>query len=151
MNYLLDPEIIAERLESLKAGILAGCAVVVAFGFTAMANIWLSVHWSIWASLIVDRPDFPWFFSGAMAGMSGFLFGVTYRYIIRTDENPHLKSGGVLAFGLVRGLAQVDTAFKNWGEFLPLLVLGGESVFLFAIAAFILDVAMAKQWLKRFS
>ena len=29
-----------------------------------------------------------------------------------------------------------------------LLVLGGESVFLFAIAAFIVDVAMEKQWLN---
>lgn len=150
MNYLLDPEIMAERLESLKAGILAGFSLVVAFGFTILANIWLSAHWSILASLKVDRPDFPWFFSGAIAAMSGFLFGVTYRYIIREDENPHLKSGAVLAFGLVRGLAQVDTGFKNWGEVLPLLVLGGESVFLFAIAAFIVDVAMEKQWLKRF-
>ncbi|CAI5957943.1 unnamed protein product [Closterium sp. NIES-65] len=41
------------------------------------------------------------------------LFGVTYRYIVRKDMgNIHLKAGAVGAFGLARGLAQVDSTFS---------------------------------------
>ncbi|CAI7842696.1 unnamed protein product [Closterium sp. NIES-53] len=41
------------------------------------------------------------------------LFGVTYRYIVRKDVgNIHLKAGAVGAFGLARGLAQVDSTFS---------------------------------------
>ncbi|GJP30638.1 hypothetical protein CLOM_g4173 [Closterium sp. NIES-68] len=44
------------------------------------------------------------------------LFGVTYRYIVRKDVgNIQLKAGAVGAFGLARGLAQVDTTFSLVG------------------------------------
>ena len=42
----------------------------------------------------------------SLAGVlvSCFLFGLTYRYIVRRDlENTNLKAGAVAAFGLVRG------------------------------------------------
>lgn len=51
--------------------------------------------------------------SGAIAFFSGLLFGVTYRYLIRSDKNPQLKAGGVLAFGLVRGLTQIELGWNS--------------------------------------
>ncbi|NJN88715.1 MAG: hypothetical protein HC881_23575, partial [Leptolyngbyaceae cyanobacterium SL_7_1] len=50
----------------------------------------------------------PMLLQGAIALATGFLFGVSYRYIVRQDENSHLKSGAILAFGIIRGLAQID-------------------------------------------
>ena len=90
----------------------------------------------------------------AIAGASGFLFGVTYRYVIRRDRNPHLNSGAVLAFGLVRGLAQVDTTLggvlDGTTSVLTLVVMVLESIVLFAVAGRMLDWAMARDWIKPF-
>lgn len=41
--------------------------------------------------------------------MSCFLFGPVWRYAVREDlENPHLRSGVVGAFGIVRGLSEAQ-------------------------------------------
>jgi hypothetical protein len=88
--------------------------------------------------------------STGIAGFSGFLFGATYRYIIREDKNPHLKEGGVFAFGLVRGLAQVDIGLNFSTSIFPLIVLASESILGFAIAAFSLDSAIKFGWVKPF-
>jgi hypothetical protein len=86
----------------------------------------------------------------AIAAFSGFLFGVTCRYAIRKDENPHLSSGVVLAFGLIRGLAQVNGQDLN-PSILPLVLFAIlESIFLFAIAYFGLSTAMRVGWVKPF-
>jgi hypothetical protein len=89
--------------------------------------------------------------SGVVAGFSGFLFGVTYRYIIRVDTNPHLKTGGIWAFGLVRGLTQIEVGWDINNPILPYLILAGESILWFALAAFALDIAILRKWLKPFS
>jgi len=34
-------------------------------------------------------------------------------YLIRSDKNPQLKAGGVLAFGLVRGLTQIELGWNS--------------------------------------
>jgi hypothetical protein len=82
----------------------------------------------------------------AIAALSGFLFGITYRYVIRDDKNPHLQDGAVLAFGLVRGLASMEVEQNLW----VLGVLGIESVVCFAIARLTLDWAIQRYWVKPF-
>lgn len=89
--------------------------------------------------------------SAGIAGFSGFLFGVTYRYIICVDKNPQLKSGAVFAFGLVRGLNQIEFGWNVNNTLLPFLILAGESIFWFTLAAFVLDTAILLNWLKPFS
>lgn len=50
----------------------------------------------------------PWLRLG-FSGATGFLFGITYRYAVRSDPaNPHLKSGAIGAFALTRTFAAVE-------------------------------------------
>ncbi|MBO9998458.1 MAG: hypothetical protein J7641_05530 [Cyanobacteria bacterium SID2] len=79
---------------------------------------------------------------------SGFLFGMTYRYAVRDDNNPHLKSGVVLAFGLVRGLAEIEGSSNGLSIELANLLPLFESLGLFAIAGILLDSAIRHQWVK---
>lgn len=142
---------LAERIESLKAGTLAALAVCVAFAAIALVNSQvLATQFVNLASLQVSSIDLTLLISGAIAILAGFLFGVTYRYVIREDQNPHLKSGAVLAFGLVRGLAQVDVGFNLQGTLWPFGVLAVESILLFAIARFALDAAIRQSWVRPF-
>ena len=93
--------------------------------------------------------------------VSGFLFGMTYRYVIRDDRNPHLKSGAVLAFGLVRAIPQIEPGIShilgsipnipNLQDVWPLAILGLESLILFAAARIVLDWAIERNWVKPFS
>ncbi|MBW4489729.1 MAG: hypothetical protein KME12_18255 [Trichocoleus desertorum ATA4-8-CV12] len=143
---------LAERIESLKAGTLAALSVCVAFAAIALVNSQvLAIQFASFASLQIVSIDANLLMSGAIAILAGFLFGVTYRYVIREDQNPHLKSGAVLAFGLVRGLAQVDVGFSLQGTLWPFGLLAIESVCLFAIARFTLDFAIQQRWVKRFN
>lgn len=77
----------------------------------------------------------------------GFLFGVTYRYIIREDRNFQLQAGAVLAFGLVRGLAQVDMGLSISG-LLPYVVLEIKSILWFGMSAIALNWAIHHGWVK---
>jgi hypothetical protein len=79
------------------------------------------------------------------------LFGVTYRYIIRTDVNSHLKSGAVLAFGLVRGFAQVEVGLSLQGTLEALALLATESIVMFAIARLLLDWSLQQGIVKPFA
>ena len=142
---------LAERIESLKAGTLAALSVCVAFAAIALVNSQvLATQFASLAGLQIASIDTHWLISSAIAILAGFLFGVTYRYVIREDQNPHLKSGAVLAFGLVRGLAQVDVGFSLQGTLWPFGVLAIESVGLFAIARFTLDFALQQSWIRPF-
>jgi hypothetical protein len=85
----------------------------------------------------------------AIAAMSGFLFAVTYRYIIRNDDNSHLKDGAVLAFGIVRCLALWEGNSHWQEEFYSLTILSGESIFGFALVRFCLDWLIFKGCLKQ--
>lgn len=130
-----------ERIESIKAGSLSGLAASIAYGTILGIDRFLSSgHLPPLTSFTLEV---------AMAAAGGFLFGVTYRYIIRTDRNDHLNSGAVLAFGLVRGLAKVN------GEFdLPGVASNGviliENILLFTIARHLLDYALAARWILPF-
>jgi hypothetical protein len=145
MKEIFAPPMMAERLESLKAGMIGGLLLGLAWLMTSLLNnLVLARYFEIFASLRVEV-NWHWLGSGAIAAFSGLLFGVTYRYIIRQDQNPQLKAGGVLAFGLVRGLAQIDVGWS-----LPVTVLAGESVLWFIVAAIALDTAMQFGLVKPF-
>lgn len=137
----LDKITLTERLESLKAGLWGGLTVLGAFSLATVAN-----------SILGGQPEIDLLVSlairSAIALLSGFLFGVTYRYAIRDDRNPHLKSGVVLAFGLVRGLAQVDGALEGAKAPLFVGVWAIESVLFFAMASGLLDWAIDRGWVK---
>ncbi|MBD2776382.1 hypothetical protein ICL16_31080 [Iningainema sp. BLCCT55] len=141
----------AERLESLKAGLTASLCLTLAFILTSWFNSVVAKYFEILSNLQVNTLDWHWWVSGAIASFSGLLFGVTYRYIIRDDQNPQLKTGGVLAFGLVRGLAQVDVGLCCTSNVLPFVVLGLESVLWFSVAAIALDTAIHLGWIKPFA
>ncbi|MDP8962439.1 MAG: hypothetical protein M3O33_00340 [Cyanobacteriota bacterium] len=140
----------AERIESLKAGILAGLSLVLAYGITTVGNSLVLVAQVEALAPLQITTVVNLLVRMAIAFFSGFLFGVTYRYVIRDDKNPHLKSGAVLAFGLVRGLAPVEVEQNLTDSFWVLSVLGVESILYFAIARFTLDWAMHHKWVKPF-
>ncbi|MEG4321659.1 MULTISPECIES: hypothetical protein [unclassified Microcoleus] len=155
----------AERVESLKAGSVAALSCLLAFGAIALVNsLILAERWDALAALQVREIDLNFGLRGLMALLGGFLFGVTYRYAIRHDTNPQLKSGVVLAFGLVRAFGQLDAGLSfeagkmpGLQELLPFAVVGVESVVLFAIAGLMLDWAIlfegfanGRSWIKPF-
>jgi hypothetical protein len=127
-----------ERLESLKSGLLAGF-------FVGLSHLVLS-----WVNLWLGDTSINVLFSTPLAGFSGFLFGVTYRYIIRRDDNPQLKLGGIFAFGLVRALAGLEIQLHTPNSLAQIARFGGESLLLFGIAGLILDRALQKGWVKPF-
>ncbi|XGV95151.1 MAG: hypothetical protein ACAF41_20680 [Leptolyngbya sp. BL-A-14] len=141
---------LAERIESVKAGLLGAGTGGVVFGAIALVNEWWLVPRLTPLTLTIPTHTWTALISGAIAALSGFLFGVTYRYIIRQDQNPHLRSGAVLAFGLVRALALVEGRLQESPALLPLLILGGESLILFAGVRLVLDQALAAKWIKPF-
>ena len=155
----------AERVESLKAGAVAALSCLCGFGAIALVNtLILGQWWDFLAGLQVRAIDLNFGFRGLMALLGGFLFGVTYRYAIRRDTNPRLKSGVVLAFGLVRAFGQLDAGLSfeagkmpGLQELLPFAVVGVESVVLFAIAGLMLDWAIlfegcanGRSWIQPF-
>jgi hypothetical protein len=140
---------VAERLESLKAGGFGGVAATIATAAAFLLNQGLSGRWLEFALLrqSLGAAAIGW----TIALLSGFLFAVTYRYVIRRDRNPHLRSGAVMAFGLVRGLAQLEAGLQAQITLLPAVVLLTESVVLFTIARLVLDGAIAQGWVKPFA
>jgi len=139
----------AERQESVKAGLLgAVVGVPLILGLSALngklgvlnPDLFSPIAATNWQQVIVGS---------AIALFSCFLFGVTYRYIIRQDANPHLRSGAIGAFALVRGLAQLETIWQSssWPVWLTLL---SESFALLMGVQIALDWAIAQGWVKSF-
>lgn len=140
-----------ERLASLKAGLLGATSA----GLTYGVMLWLRRAGSLGnsAALAASFQGLGGLTFGvaiAIAAISGFLFSVTYRYAVRTDANPQLKAGVALAFGLVRGLAQVDVGSAVAQQFWPFVGAGVESLILFLVVQACLELAMAQGWLSRF-
>lgn len=141
-----------ERIESLKAGLLGAIACgITAILLSLLAGlVWPELYPSSLPPSLGLGP-LPWQTLGwAIAILTGFLFAVTYRYVIRQDPSSHLRSGAVLAFGLVRGLAQVETAWLLEGDVPLILWMLGESLLLVAIARVVLDLAFKQGLLKTF-
>jgi hypothetical protein len=136
-----------ERLESLKAGSIAGVMAVIAEAFFQSLQVYI---WPKLEAIEMARFIFVPTFWGdlAIAGLSGFLFGVTCRYAIRRDNNPHLSSGVILAFGLVRGLAQVQLDEATLQDASLVLFAIMESIGLFAVAYIGLSLSIRKGWVK---
>nr|WP_228056488.1 hypothetical protein [Microcoleus sp. LEGE 07076] len=142
----------------MKAGSVAALCCLLGFGSIALVNtLILAQWWDALAGLQVREIDLNFGLRGSIALLGGFLFGVTYRYAIRRDVNPQLKSGVVLAFGLVRAFGQLDAGlFFDAGkmpalqELLPFAVRSAESVVLFAIAGLVLDWAIGRSLIKPF-
>ncbi len=151
MKATLDSQLMAERLESLKAGIVGGFSLFSAFAIASLLNTFVLAKY--FQTLVSLQSDVNWhlWVSGAIATFIGFLFGVTYRYIIRSDQNPQLKAGGVLAFGLVRGLTQIELGWNSNSTIWPFLILAAESLLWFVLAAIALDLAIQFRWVKPFS
>lgn len=150
-----------EKIESVKAGTIAALCLLVVFAITSWGNHWLleqpaaNLGALLWENL---SPGTGTLASASGVAVSGFLFGITYRYVIREDQNPHLKSGAVLAFGLVRAIPQLEPGISqlmgkipSWVEIWPFALLGLESLSLFAAAQIVLDWAIARQWVKPFN
>lgn len=139
------PSLATERIESVKAGILAAAVFGLMDGVAILVNYSLrntAIDWQIWQ--ITSITDLA--LRLAIAFMTGFLFGVTYRYIVRSDRNSHLQEGAILAFGLVRGFALIEgtTITPLW------LLLIVESVGCFAIATLSLNLAIKFKLIKPF-
>jgi len=134
-----------ERIESLKAGLIgAGAIAPVSLLLLTLGALWPALDVPI-VSLTVPWPGLV---HGAELGFTGFLFGVTYRYTVRRDiENRQLKAGTVMAFALVRALAQGDLGWHQGIAWPDLAVWMVEGLVLFAIAAFLLDLALNRGWL----
>ncbi|AFY52799.1 hypothetical protein Riv7116_0191 [Rivularia sp. PCC 7116] len=151
MKGTFNPDLMAERLESFKAGIVSALSFSLVFILASIFNQFLLKEYfrQFYTDSVITL-NWHLLISAGFAGFSGFLFGATYRYIIREDKNPHLKEGSVFAFGLARGLAQVDMGLNFSDSVFPLTVLASESITGFAIAAFTLDWAIKFGWVKPF-
>jgi hypothetical protein len=132
-----------ERIESVKAGSLSGMTAGISYMAIAMIDKLVLPEYS--RSLIGLGLE------AAISIVTGFLFGVTYRYIIRTDRNDHLNSGAVLAFGLVRGLAQINVGRFELSQIWLNGLIVGKSILLFSIARYLLDRALVAGWILPFS
>ncbi|MGC9504056.1 hypothetical protein [Baaleninema sp.] len=124
---------LSDRVESLKSGVLSAIAVTL-------------THLPLAYATQSDRIDL--LLQVAIVAFSGVLFGITYRYAVRRDENSHLKSGVVFAFGFVRGLAQIESAIDPQAIDPSLLIYPLESLGLFAIAGLLLDLALQRRWIE---
>lgn len=138
-----------DRVESLKAAVLAGLAAGVAAAVLLLAHRWPAMGLgAALASLRAGLSGSTFWVSALIASLSGGLFGITYRYAVRQDNNSQLKAGVVLAFSLVRGLALVNVAaavsLRGW----PFAVAIAESLLIFATAATSLELARQQNWVK---
>lgn len=141
-----------ERWESLKAGMVGAIAAGLLFSLlTVLETQALALDLPIRLSGLHRAWGISFLISLAIAMLAGFLFAVTYRYVIRQDQNFHLGSGAVMAFGLVRGLAQVDVGVQAQFAPVTLVIMVLESVLLFAGLRLVLDGAIAQGWLRPFS
>jgi hypothetical protein len=154
-----------ERIESIKAGSLGGIATGMSYCLMMTVHRFVlggyarfsfpSLRDAMRTGGFANREAMPTIFSLGLelviAIICGFLFGVTYRYIIRTDRNDHLNSGAVLAFGLVRGFAQVDVSEFELGQIWIDGLIVGKSILLFSIARYALDYALAVGWILPFA
>ncbi|NEQ98135.1 MAG: hypothetical protein F6K30_15690 [Cyanothece sp. SIO2G6] len=150
----------AERIMSLKAATVGGlCTGIVSLSI-ALLHRWLVVGTlSPLSGSLMSMANLTLVVNGAIAALSGALFALTYRYAVRQDNNVQLKSGVVLAFTLVRGLALVDAGsailLPEWRcaiaqHFWPFAAACGESFVMFGLTAIVLNIAFQRQWLTPF-
>jgi len=145
-----SPFTAAERLESLKAAVLGGStAAIVAITWAVIRPVFLGTGWRTGlpiTGLLGTVTLIGW----GIAALSGALFALTYRYAVRQDPNPQLKSGVVLAFTVVRGLALVDGGSAFAQHYWPFAAASLESLVLFGMTALGLELAVSRAWVTPF-
>ena len=135
-----------ERIESVKAGTTAAAVFGLTQAALMLTRAYFGIELETGLAVLQNVLSIELATHLSIAVVSGFLFGVTYRYIIRGDRNSHLQDGAVLAFGLVRGLASIEgTEFSLWWSWNLL-----ESLVCFAVARIALDTALKLKLLKPF-
>ncbi|MGA1357147.1 MAG: hypothetical protein ACO35Q_10795 [Prochlorothrix sp.] len=144
----------AERIESLKVGLTGAIAAVVAtLLWQAVIQTWIAPR----LAFVLVAPGVDWgswfgWVQGAGIALTGLMFGVTYRYIVRQEVSPHLRSGAIAAFVLVRSLARLDSPqMLHWPEpeAVAFVLQGTESMILFGFSALVLNLGFALGQLKR--
>ncbi len=138
-----------DRLESLKAGVLTGLTAGGGSTGLLLVHRAAALGWSAALGSTIEGLSAATFWvSTAIAALSGGLFGITYRYAVRQDSSPQIRSGVIFAFTLVRGLALVNVgaalSFRGW----PFLIACTESLLMFALAGALLELALRRQWVK---
>ena len=136
-----------ERVESGKAGLIA-----------ALSGSLCAIP----PALVATTAFTPqWEFSTDAIALQLALFGVVYRYAVRSDGNEQLKQGVVGAFAVTRMLCSVQVStecsaiplncgpplgYLNWDMLLQLGAYFGESAIAFGGAAFALELCWEKGW-----
>lgn len=157
MTFPAQPINAVERIESLKAGLTGAAATLPVLILMLFVEQRLTLPIAAtpdseilylpgsWLTLL----DPAMGLKSAIVLFSGFLFGATYRYVVRQDTNPHLRAGAIMAFGLVRGLAQAEVSASQVAPLLLSLRVA-ESLLLFGVVAAILDWCVQQGWVRAF-
>lgn len=140
------PSLPTERIESFKAGMIAAIAFIFFDAIVLLFNTYVLSIKGTQFSYLQTAWEIKLLIRFVIAWISGFLFGVTYRYIIRDDRNSHLKDGAVLAFGLVRGLTILEESSIFWIGSVLLV----QSIICFGCARLSLDLALKYKLIKPF-
>ena len=120
-----------ERIESIQVGSISALAFLVPYLlFLIVDRVFLGESITVIGTFVK--------ISGAI--ISGFLFGVTYRYVVRNDDNPHLKDGTVAAFALVRGLVPLQLSTDLIADSGRLSLFLGESFICFLSSRLLLEL-----------
>ncbi|MBE9070804.1 hypothetical protein IQ260_29635 [Leptolyngbya cf. ectocarpi LEGE 11479] len=140
-----------ERIESVKSG---GIAALAGASVSAVGLVLDAELHDILGATIPTNGTLG-IVPIAMGTVCAFLFGVTYRYIVRQDKNPHLRSGAVGAFALTRGLSQLESS--NWSALsldistvFPFIWPIVKSFGLFLVIRIVLDYALGQRWIQDF-
>ena len=127
------------RMESIKSGLVGAGVVSLVSVFSVGSAFLLGLPLPLPTSLLGTLVNI------AVAMSSGFFFGVTYRYIVRRDDNLHLGGGAVGAFAFVRSLAQIEVIWDETFALLTWVLITGESFLWFVAARYTLDWAMRQR------
>ena len=165
-----------ERVMSVKAAALSGGLTIFAWGIIAIVNA-VTGDWGLdTQGLSLERLPTDWLDLGAwcqiaLTGITGALFGITYRYVVRGDSNSHLGEGAFLAFALTRSFGSIETivglyqtststlalaTLEELGQPIALyallvcVVIALENLMLFAIARTGLILALRRNWITPF-
>lgn len=136
------------KIESIKSGVFSAVG-----GSLATIPFFFTVSDSSTGGKIEVLANF------AAVAVCSFLFGVVYRYAVRSDKgNSQLKGGVVGAFGLVRGLSLaqgiVEAGSAGFTTMPGMDVLGhaaismGQSMILFGFCSVALEFASSKNWVE---
>lgn len=134
------------RLESIKTGLISAATVGLVAGAVLFSSV-LVADFTAWP-LPLPSSLLEWLVNIAVAITSGFFFGVTYRYIVRQDDNLHLGSGAVGAFAFVRSLAHIEANWDDTFALLTWVLITGESFLWFVSARYVLDWTISQGRIK---